>query len=87
MAVFEPSLALRIRTETRASTVPGGGTGVFALEDIPKGQFLGMDFLDPQAVSSAEELAIQPTASGDSPGVTSSTSTLPRCRSASRRIS
>lgn len=41
---FRASIAFRLRTEARPSTLPGAGEGVFALEPADKGKFLGMDF-------------------------------------------
>lgn len=41
---FEASVAFRIPTEKRPSTIPGAGAGIFALEGVPRGKFLGMDF-------------------------------------------
>ncbi len=42
--VFQASVAFRISTEVRPSTVPGAGEGIFALEPVGRGRFLGMDF-------------------------------------------
>ena len=42
--VFEPSIAFRIRTEAKPSTLAGAGRGIFALEAAARGEILGMDF-------------------------------------------
>lgn len=42
--MFEASIAFRLRTEVRPSTLADAGDGVFALEDAARGKFLGMDF-------------------------------------------
>ena len=45
MTTFPAAFYFRMTTETRPSTLPGAGIGVFALEDVAAGTFLGMDFL------------------------------------------
>ena len=42
--IFDASIAFRIRTEVRASSIPEAGNGVFALHGVPRGRFIGMDF-------------------------------------------
>ena len=42
--IFEASIAFRIRTEVRPSTLPDAGDGIFSLEDVARGRLLGMDF-------------------------------------------
>jgi hypothetical protein len=58
MPIFDAALTagLLLRTETRPSTVPGVGLGLFALEEVDKGRFVGMDFPDPSAAYSAREV-------------------------------
>jgi hypothetical protein len=62
MPIFEASLAagFLIRTETRPSTIPGAGAGVFALEDVARGTFVGMDFPDPKKACTADEVLALP---------------------------
>jgi hypothetical protein len=42
--IFEASVAFRVETEVRPSTLAGAGDGIFAREAAAKGEFLGMDF-------------------------------------------
>jgi hypothetical protein len=53
--VAEPSLALRVRTRIAPSGIPGAGLGVFALDPVARGEFLGVDFpLAPGLVSARQ---------------------------------
>ena len=56
MPIFEASLALRIQTETRPSTVPGADLGIFALEDVGRGKFIGMDFPSTRKVCAGSDI-------------------------------
>lgn len=56
MIRFEASPAFRIATEARASSLPGAGRGIFALEDAAAGTFLGMDFPIPERITSEPEV-------------------------------
>lgn len=61
MTTFATSLALLIATEIRPSTLSGVGEGVFALEDVARGRFVGMDFpAAERAVGEAEVLELPP---------------------------
>lgn len=42
--IYEASIAFRLATELKPSTLAGAGDGIFALEGAPRGKFLGMDF-------------------------------------------
>lgn len=42
--IFEPTIAFRLETEVRPSTLAGAGDGIFSLEAAARGRFIGMDF-------------------------------------------
>ena len=55
--MFEPSIAFRLRTDVRPSTLPGAGSGIFSLENVPRGSLLGMDFPDYRNVCTDRDIA------------------------------
>lgn len=60
MTKFAASVHFRLSTESRPSTIPEAGLGAFALEKVPAGTFLGMDFLTRKWVVSPEEVLALP---------------------------
>lgn len=54
--IWEPSPRLKIRSELRASTIPGAGDGLFALEPAETGRWLGIGFPDEDLMCTAEEV-------------------------------
>jgi len=58
--IVEAGIALRLRAEIKPSRIPGAGLGVFALDVAPRGEFLGMEFLRPDAVLQPEQITEMP---------------------------
>lgn len=56
MTLFDATPSLRIRTELRTSELPGAGRGIFALERVAAGDFLGMDFCSSDMIRSEAEI-------------------------------
>lgn len=57
---FPASIHFQVTTEARPSTLPEAGLGIFSLEAVPAGTFLGMDFLKSSWVTTAEHIDQQP---------------------------
>lgn len=57
---FEASPAFRIATEVRQSSLRNAGRGVFTLENVVAGTFLGMDFPNPARIASEAEVLALP---------------------------
>jgi uncharacterized protein len=60
MEIFEAEYHFRIRAEVRPSQVAGAGLGVYALEEVAAGEFVGMDFPAPRRLATHAEVRAQP---------------------------
>lgn len=58
--ITQPDYHFRIPTEVRASTIVGADLGLFALEDVPAGRLVGMDFPLSKWLASEEQIKAQP---------------------------
>lgn len=54
--IFEPTVYFQIKTIQETSNIAGAGYGLFSLEEVSAGAFLGMDFPRMQWIKSAQEI-------------------------------